>query len=346
MTLTRHKYRSHPEFLALRQQIQGKGDPNTFRMGASEVGTTYVKDGKIGLDEWTSPTVFFYQSCDYYDKPDITNLPMLRGKIHEHVNYSEYWRYMDPADPSIDTFMHNRENGNVIRRARKSNEIIINHKYPWLFMSPDYIITRSKRSEKGPLEIKSLSSMENGKYKAGVAEKYVIQNHHQMLLGGWKYGELFDVENQTTPKLYQFEYDKEIAERIIENSHDFWLRVMKGKAIVHSGISQLEKDQMLAELAPPDDGNPLYTDYLKDKHNPELAKATVIGTEDQLQFVIEFLKAKEGLEEIKTSVLEKENKIREWFNGGIGEITWEGVGHITWFEKFNVPKKLLKMVEA
>ena len=343
MTLIRHPYRNYKDFLSIRRKLQGIGDQHTFRLGASDVAKTYQKGGKIGLDDYSSPTVFFYEACEFHrmKKADTKTLPMIRGQIHETLNYRDYWRFIDPTDQSPETFMENRDNNNVIRTAKNCHQIIINPKYPWLFMSQDYVFPKNKYTPRGPLELKSLSSMESDKYEASVAEKYVIQIHDQMLIGGYQYGELFDVQNQTTPRLFQFEVDKEIQERIIESSHDFWLRVLKGKAIVYSTIPELEKEQMLAELAPDDNGSPLYTDYLKERHKPENAKVTVDGDDEMFQLACDYLILKSEKKVVEGKLLEKENKIREYFRDtNIGTFQFP-TGKINWIQNLSVQEKIL-----
>jgi hypothetical protein len=103
-----------------------------------------------------------------------------------------------------------------------------------------------------------------------------------------------------------------------------------------------EKNQALSELAPPDDGNPLYTDYLKERHKPENAKLVAKGTPEQLDYVVAYLTQKESIKDQDKTLLEKENKIREWFTQGVGTIEWEGMDvKISWVEKLTIPKSIL-----
>lgn len=345
MKLTRHKYRNYTEFLALRRKLQGVGDKNTFRLGASDVAKVYSSGDKIGLDEYTSPTVFFYECCDFYSKPIVPNLDMHRGKVQEQLIYKEYWRYFNPLDPTPDAYLDNYHGDKkVFRKAQKCGYILTNELYPWLFISMDYKIQKSKYSPAGPLELKSTSWRANQKYEADISPSYVIQNHAQMMVSNSEYGELFDVENATTPKLYSFTRSETIEKNIIESTKDFVDRVLKGKKIVHSNMPALEKEQALAEIAPPDDGSPLYTEFLKERHKPENAKVTITGTDEQLEIAVEYLRLGSEIKTLTQKKDEKENKIREFFRDtNIGTIEFP-VGKINWFEKLSVQPKILENV--
>lgn len=336
-------YKTHSEFLALRAELQGKGKKDLFRIGASDVPTIYrQRDGLIGLNEYSSPTVFFYEKCGFFEKMQIDTLEMTRGSIQESVIYNNYWRYLDPEHPTNEAFLENfHGNKTIFRTARRGSAIFINPKYPWLAVSPDYIMSKP---EQGPLELKSPSSRANEKYEAGISRAYVIQTHVQMLVLDKQYAELFAVTDATYPQLYQYHRDPEIDELILESSLDFHNRVLEGKKIMATRMSRDEKEQALSEYAPEDHGDPLYTRYLKDKHKPENAKLTLQGNSDQLELTIEYLQLKEAIKADNTSLLEKENKMREWFVPGVGAIEWPDIGKISWVEKFTVPSSILKRV--
>lgn len=345
--IQRHKFKGRAEFLANRDRLRGKGDPKNFRIGASEIPTIYDNGEKKGLNEYVSPTVFFFECCDFVLKEPFNSLEMTRGTIQEHVIYREYWRHLNPENPTPEAWLENwHSQGRLIyRTAVAPSASFINDKYPWFYCTPDYIIRKNAFTKRGPLEVKSPSSRANEKYEAGIATQYIIQNHVQMLGLGFDYGELFAVTDATYPQLYQFEMKDVIKENIIESSRKFVELVLKGKKIVYSKRGGYDyKLQKLSEIGPQDDGNPLYTDFLKEKHKPENAKATNQGDEYQLAVVGDFLRAKEGLKPEQQRILALENKIRGFFTTGVGYIEWPDIGRIGWVEKFNVPSKLLEKI--
>lgn len=351
MAIQRFKYKSYEEFLAIRRELQGVGKKDVFRLGASDVATVYSNGEKIGLNEYSSPTVFFYRCCEFAPQDVAPTLEMFRGSTQEALIYERYWKYFSPEHPTKEFFLENVTGPKqIFRKATKVHHTIMNDKYPWLFASLDYYIQKNPYTKRGPLELKSPSSRANEKYEAGIATSYVIQVHNQMMLTQSDYCELFAVVDATYPELYPFNENTGIQKNIIESSKDFVDRVLAGKKIVYSNKSQLQKEQLLAKLAPDDHGNPLYTDYLKEKHKPENAKATVQGTGDQLELVCSYLRQKALIksmtENSEDCLLEKENKIREFFQGDVGYVEWPDLGKISWVDRLNIPKKILERVDG
>lgn len=344
----RHKFVNRDQFLAQRNELHGRGNPKLFRLGASDIPTIYRIGDRVGLNEYVSPTVFFFDCCDFAVRENVSTPEMTRGNIQEPVIYSEYWRLFDPEHPTEEAWLANWNGPRTkFRSAMNLRSTIINDKYDWICVTPDYIINKNPYTPKGPLELKSPSSRANDKYEAGIATQYIIQNHVQMLVLGFNYGELFAVTDATHPILYQLEQKDNIKEAIIESSREFVELVLKGKKIVYSKKGGYDyKLQKLSEIGPKDDGNPLFTEFLKERHKPENAKATLQGTGEQLDIVVQFLREKRDLKPTMSRILELENKIRMFFKEGVGYIEWPDLGRIGWVEKFNVPKDLLDKFEA
>jgi len=341
-----HRFKNHSDFLALRRKMTGAGQKDVFRLGASDIASVYNNGEQIGLNEWVSPTRFFYESCEYVKKEPYNSLEMLRGHIQESIIKSEYWVYINPdwdenemKNLYLDNYYGEKK---VYRKAVKANQIIENKDYPWLFITPDYHISKNELTSSGPLELKSPSSRTCDKYESGVATQYLIQLQGQMLLWQKEYGELFQVVDATWPGLFKFNKNEKIQEQIVLSTKDFVDRVLKGKKIVYSRRSATYKEQALGELAPPDDGHPLYTKFLKERHRPENTKLSLEGDDNQLENVLKLLKVKEKQERLDRSKVKLENKVREYFSPGVGEINFPGLGSVKWIEKFVVDKKILK----
>lgn len=339
--LLKYKYKSYPEFLALRKKLQGQGDPNTFRIGGSDIGVV------MGVDDYRSATVFFYEACEFVQKEDIKKMEMHRGKVQEPIMKDEYWKYVNPEDPTDEAYLENYYGKRkTFRKASRCNAIILNQKYPYLFVTPDYLIPKNQYHDRGVLEMKSPTWRASEKYEAGIATSYIAQCHMQMLVLDLNYGEIFAVEDATYIKMLQFnEVSDTIKKHMLDKSVDFHDRVLRGKKIVYDNtLSQLEKEQRLAMIAPEDDRPELYKEFLKEKHRPENAKAHIPGSAEQLQKVINYLMQKEGISDQTKDLLKLENEIRGWFMADIGYIEWEGVGAISYIDKFNVPKRILQKV--
>ncbi len=337
--ITRHRYKNHNQFLAVRQELQGVGSRDVFRLGGSDLSTIYRVGDKVGLNPYASPTVFFYEACEYTKRINNPRLETHRGHVQEPVIYKEYFRYWNPNGGTEEEYLDNYYGDKIIyRKATKSNTIITNSKYPHLFVSPDYIIEKKG----GPLEIKSLSRLTTDRWESSLPPSAVIQVHDQMCVGEWDKGEVINVSDATRINTYQFTRNETIERNIIDSTNDFVERVLAGKKIVYSGKSQLQKEQELSMLAVPDAGSPLYTDFLKDKHKPEFALGSKEGDDDQLETVIEFIKLREKVKENSVELTMLENKIREMFlDHSIGHIEFPGIGKISWVTKLSINSKLL-----
>jgi predicted phage-related endonuclease len=338
--LQKFKYRTRPEFLALRKKIQGVGDVNTYRVGASEIGTL------MGVNEYKSARILFYEATEYVTVADLKKPETHRGSVQENFIYQNYWRYLNPEDPSDEAYLDNWYGAKkVYRTAKKSNAIYVNEKYPQLFVSPDYEMPKSKYNKRGVLEIKSPTWRSVEKFESGVPTSYVAQVFMQMLVTGVSYGEIMQLLDSTYNQLFVFsEIPEGIKDAIIEKSLDFQRRVLEGKKIVYNNkLSSIEKEQMLAELAPDDDQPLLFKEFIMERHRPENALATVEGDGEQLQTVISYLLAKEEIKKLTTDNTKLENEIREYFKSGIGYIDFGGsAGKISYVDKLNVPARILK----
>jgi YqaJ-like viral recombinase domain len=337
--IQKHKYKDRKTFLALRAKIQGQGDPNVFRLGGSDIGCI------LGVDPYRSAKAYFYTACEYVQREDIKKPEMHRGVLLEGVNYKEYWRYINPKDPSDEAYLDNWYGPKKIyRSAKKSNQICVNEKYPFLMVSPDYEFPKSKYNQRGILELKSGTWRAAEKFEAGISTSYIAQTYMQMLVMGVTYGELLNIEDATTIKLFTFsEIPDGIKNAIIEKSKIFHDKVLEGKKIVYNrNLSALEKEQMLDAISPEDDQPDLFKEFIKKKHWPENATQTVLGDGDQLQTVITYLLSKEEIKKLTDENTKNENIIRGWFKAGIGTIDFGGPDKcISYKDKLNVPKRLL-----
>lgn len=341
--IKKYPYKSHKEFLELRRHLQGRDTNDQYRIGGSNIATIYSNGDKIGANEYASPTVFFFSECGFHVREDIQSLPMSRGNVQEPVIFENYWKLTDPEHPVPEAWLNNFHGEKIeYRTAKKANAIYVNDKYPWIAVSPDYIFPMSKYNPRGVLELKSPTSRAIEKWEAGTPVAYVVQTYAQMLVLGLGYGELFQVVDATEPQLFQFHENKGIEKNIIDSSKDFVERVLAGKKIVYGIGTELQKEQALAKLAPVDDGSPFYTQFLKERHKPENAKATVPGTGEQLELVLKYLRQKAKIGVADRSLLRKENIIRGWFSGGIGSIDFGDLGKIGWVDKLSVNKNILK----
>lgn len=330
-------YSSYSEFLSIREKLKGIGQRDVFRLGASDIGLI------LGLNEWRSTIAAFYEHCEYVPNRFQPTLDTHRGHVLEAVAYEQYWKYMDPESPDTDTYLKNfYGEKKVFRTARKSNTIYLNPAHDHVFASPDYEFVTDDGLP-GVLEIKCPRGFVAQKYEAGLPAEYVAQVQFQLFVGGFQVAEVLSLEDATVPNLFFFELIKESKERMLETTYEYVQKVLAGKKISYSKMNVSEKEQAMAELAPEETNHPKYSEFLKEWHKPENAKTEADGSEEQLDIVCDYLRAKEW----EGTAIMLENQIREWFTGGIGVINFgKHIGRISWRSKISVPKSILKNVEA
>jgi hypothetical protein len=337
--IQRFSYSSYEEFLKIRHKLSGKGQPDVFRLGASDIGMV------LGLNEFRSTIASFYEHCDYVPNRFQPTLDTHRGQIQEPVAYEFYWKYIDPANPDPEAYLANWYGPKkVYRTATKSNTIYLNEAYPHVFCSPDYEIDKNEHKEgNGVLEIKCPRAFVSSKYEAGISAEYVAQVQFQMFVGDFDYAEILSLEDATNPNLFFFDLIKESKERMLQTTREYQERVLAGKRIVYSNLSDQEKEQQLMDLAPDESNDGKYSEFLKFWHRAENHKEDVPGTEEQLDIVCDYLREKEH----EAAALKLENQIREFFSGGVGRIDFgKDIGAISYRSKINIPKSILKNVEA
>lgn len=115
------------------------------------------------------------------------------------------------------------------QKVRKSNVRHVHPQYPWLAANID----RKWEGEKRGLEIKTvthrLAHLWGKEGTDQVAEYYLPQPHHYMLVLDYPVWDLAALIGIDDLRLYEIERDPEMDELIIDVSHDFWHEnVLKG----------------------------------------------------------------------------------------------------------------------
>ena len=284
----------------------------TRGLGASDVPAV------LNFCEYTSGMQKFDEKISLNPKPKFENFAMFMGKRAEDVN-AEMWEYWDGT---MEGMMANYYSGRKVRRCRRMNAYVQNPKYKWLFVSLDRVINKhiNKRIEygEGALELKNLSFYESEKWESGIPLKHLLQVQTQMLVCEFEYGELAIKLDDRNYEVYPFEKNKAICEQIIEQTHDFWLKVEEARKIqtqiFHAKnnfnlrlVEELEAK--LQELEPEPDGSDALSEFLSEKYK----KGTVAqreGTVQELEWAKTHIEKKEELKALSKQVKEAENKIK------------------------------------
>ena len=77
----------------------------------------------------------------------------------------------------------------------------------------------------GCLEIKTISGYEADKWEAGIPPSHVVQVQTQLMVTGWKYGELAVLKDGRFFDVFPFDKHAGVCREIANQTKSFWLRV-------------------------------------------------------------------------------------------------------------------------
>ena len=301
-------------------------------IGASEVGAV------LGLSEYTSSIEIFYDKIGEELNHKVENLAMLLGHETEPLN-AKLWQYWEGSEESI---VKNFRAKRIVRKAQQVRGYVQNPKYPWLFVSLDRKINKhiwqgEPRGE-GALELKNMSGFEVNKWEYGIPAPYLVQVQTQCLVCDFDYGELCIMKDGRRIEVHQFERNIEICEAIIEQTHDFWKKIERGRILktqlfeAERNYNKIKADEIRAEiqmLEPEPDGSDGLEKFLKEKYRKG-TEGERAGQPSELEWGIKHLNAKNTIKEQQKIVQEAENHLKysmreiEILNfGSNGKIYWQ-----------------------
>ena len=252
------------------------------KVGGSDTSTL------LGLNEYKSPIVMFYQAVNFKASNTNYNEIMFHGK-HLESYVADMWQYFDGTEEGL---IMNHSTGNKINKATRVNAIIENTKYPFIFANIDRLISKHAvlGKKKGVLEIKTISSYASDKYISGIPPGYLIQLQTYMLILGLSYGEIAYLKDGRKLGIQTFEADKSIQDEVISKTKDFYSKVQQANAALelNKGATDDEKLLILAEYEPEVDSTDSYNDYITDRHKNKQNDKVIEGNQEQLSWAEEF----------------------------------------------------------
>lgn len=288
-------------------------------IGASEVSAL------LGFDEYKSRVELFWDKVGFISKPFLS-IKADYGKATEDLSSKIWMCWQDDFETTYRNYSQNK----IIRTCHKFGpfDLMINTKIPNMISSPDREFTDP---QKGYLELKDTSYMAMKVWKDGVNPSYRIQNKVQIMLGDYKYGELFlIVDRANTAFLYQHNRDGIIApatetrkavkeKELIAYVQKFWETVitarevseLKRKAGIEHDYKTVEEcEGMLMELEPEPDCTNAYEEFMNEKYySIGRPLIEIPGTEEHEKLAEEFIKNHEGVKKSKEKLQFTRNKI-------------------------------------
>jgi putative phage-type endonuclease len=311
-------------------------------IGASEVGAI------LGLSPYKSSIELFYEKIGDDIGFKVENIFMFMGKEQEAF-IANLWQYWDGSEESM---IYNYRNGNIVRRCQRVRAYVRNPKYPWLFVSLDRKINRYADRGEGALEIKTIGGYEADKWEGGIPPSHVVQVQTQCKVCEFVYGELATLKDGRRFDVIPFDISQDLTETIIEQTHDFWKRIVRGREIINQrfnarrNYNQIAIEELTSELAtlePEPDGSDTYSQFLSARAEKTTAGEKA-GTITQLQDAIKHQDT--GIEIATLTETRRlfENKLKKSL-GDFTKLDFGKRGFVTWKPDVNGNRRFVNKVK-
>lgn len=218
---------THEQWGEFRKKIEGLGDENIVRIGASDVSVI------TGSNRWKCKMRLFYHLTGYHNSFFITE-QTLAGHLIENITASRY-ESMVLGDEEQSLF--NSLNKVKVRKVKNADFFLLNDKYPNSFVSLDYVHQGEVHSPwtgelykpLTPIELKHTNLQYYKKWNNGIAQQYLEQVQYQMLISETDvcvFLVLVDGVNFHAIEVYA---DKELQDFIMHKVNEFADKVRIGK---------------------------------------------------------------------------------------------------------------------
>lgn len=313
-----------------------------FRMkgiGGSEASTI------LKVNPYTCAARYFHQKIGNAPREQFYNEKMFFGNHVENL-IAQTWRYYDGVTPT--SYIENYEQGRVIRELRRINGYAVNSKYPWLFGSIDRLInkkgsfnliTREPLTENAILECKNISHQALAMWIDTIPQYFIIQIHVYMIIYGLSYCEVAMLVNGNELRVIPVEKDEQLAEQIIDITHDFWYKrvligrealLIKRQAIMEGNMLNAEEAEGIIQALEPEPQDITdYSDFLTERFKAE--RLRLMGTPEMYKLCKqdELLKKYIGRLEKHRDLVQ--NQLKQIFvNEQVDEIDFKGLGKTSW----------------
>ena len=313
-------------------------------IGASEVGAI------LGLSPYKSSIQLFYEKIGEDIGMNVENIFMFMGKEQEAF-IANLWQYWNGSEEGM---MANFRAGTIVRKCRRVRAYVRNPKYPWLFVSLDRAINKHGDNDEGALEIKTIGGYEADKWEGGIPPAHVVQVQTQIKVCEFDYGELATLRDGRRFDVIPFELSKDITEAIVEQTHDFWQRITKGRQILtarfnakrqfnYSAVDELTSQ--LASLEPEADNSTAYADFLSAKFNIKTTAGERAGTILELQDARKHNQLTQQIKEITDKRRLFENKLKRAI-GEFERLDFGKDGFVTWKPDVNGTRRFVNNLKS
>jgi len=287
--------KSHLEIIRVKDRSEEWFQHRNNYIGSSEAGAV------MGLSEYTPAIRVFDEKVGKFTPERFDNKFTFWGKELEDL-IAEVWQYYRGIEP--DDYIYYKGIGEIQRRNKRVNGIVINPKYPWLSANLDRVINKGQfriddydkvTESECPLEIKEIDQFAAGKWESGVPPQYLFQVFHQCIILEVDYGEICLKQTDRKLNVIPVELRDTIKDAYLETTKTFMEKVEQGRLIyaqmreaeeAMDMVKHQELEAQLVELEPPVEESDAYVKYLKERY--QQTEETILGNEDTLQWVKEY----------------------------------------------------------
>lgn len=313
-------------------------------IGGSETGKI------LGLDNYRPVLAeVYHHKVGTEQITQFDNLPMCMGRILEPT-VMHFWQCYDgDVEEMVHRYELWKKKGDevLIRKAKEVDCYLVNEKYPWLFTSLDFaipagetnLITGEPLEKDSPLEIKTISKNAARVWEEGIPPKYVAQVNQQMIVTETDYAEIAVLVDNGDFKIYKFQRDEELCERILQETRAFWfekvrparkLKKLRDAALVKGKTDIFEKyEGNIQRLEPEPDTSEAWKEYLSEQLKVE--KELVTGSQFDLKMAKLYKTCDAMIKELnKKKQLAQNFIVKSFVKHGVEEIDLLKKGKITY----------------
>ena len=302
-------------------------------LGASEVGAV------MGLSQYKSNVELFYDKIGQGLGFNVENIAMFIGTELEQF-IANLWQFWDGTEAGM---IENFRAQNKVRKMQRVNAYIQNPKFPWLFVSLDRKINKhidedGKERGNGALEIKTISGYEADKWEAGIPPSHVVQVQTQLMVTGWKYGELAVLKDGRFFDVFPFDKHAGVCREIAKQTKSFWLRVESARKCLTQKfeaernfntkkVKEIEAELM--RLEPEPDASDGLATFLKEKYRNAEPQSERMGTLEELEIARKHAQISTKIKKLGSDKQLVENSLKSKMRD-IERITFGESGSVIW----------------
>lgn len=264
-------------------------------IGGSDMPTIF------GLNNFKPAAKLFYEKIGMFEENRPDNEATYGGRVAENLVATEYWRYYNPEEPTIEEIIKNSEANNIIRQPRRTNFLYYKSDTPHITANPDRLIPNNPYTPNGILEIKTALGFAIRKYENQLPPLYTLQPMTYMYTLDMDYAEVAVLVDGRFFDVYPIHRDEELIQIILKKANEFWERVLEGRKVMELEKDEVKRMQLLVAMEPPVEGTEAYESFLKEQYREINQLGSMVGNEQQEKDFIEYEKISQQIKSLEDS---------------------------------------------